>query len=978
MARSFSRYSLPTYVAALFLTLLLIFAGVLITWEYQATKNMLLSATATLFDRIGGEVRAAVRATFSPARRATSLIATTSLVEASTLEARLRGLPTLVQALRSQDDLAAAYIGYDDGDFFLVRPFVPGGRFERTLTAPEGTSFLVESMSHEETGPHVGRYLYLDDHLRVLANRLMPDYQFDPRPRPWYQAAHASDAVQVTDPYMFFTTREIGVTVAKRNGDGHAVVAVDLGLRALRDILRDARPTAGAELMIFNRTGEVIAEAELGHRPAVDELGAPVLQKAAAVASPILASLATNGDREKGRVRAVEDADGNAWQGYVAPLKEPGTPLFLAVAVPQAQLLTEARRIRNEGLLIALLVLAAAVPATFVVSRLASRPLKALTAEARAVQTLRFDEPVAVRSAIAEIDTLAGAMGAMKSTISQLLSIGAVLANERNFDRLIGRILEETIRIASARGGVIYLAEPEGRLSGALSRWDGEVREYRPDDLDPASACDHPAIRAASEGSLRMMTTVEDLARWYPRSEHKKALATYAVPLKNRQEQLVGVLLLAQDADAFSAAGHEDVMALVEAVSGTAAVALESQRLLLEQKRLLEAFIQLVAGAIDAKSPYTGGHCQRVPELTKMLARAAERMTEGPFKDFSLSEEEWEELHIAAWLHDCGKVTTPEYVVDKATKLETVYDRLHEVRMRFELIKCQAEVGYWKGVADGGAVAEGADRAAGLAELEALWRTLDEEFAFVARCNEGGESMAQKDLVRLREIAKRQWTRTLDDRIGLSHEEQERKARTPALPLPVHEPLLADRPEHIFEREARHHIAEDNPWGFKLHVPKHLYNRGELHNLSVFRGTLTPEDRYKINEHMVETIRMLSSLPLPRSLRNVVEIACGHHEKMDGTGYPRRLKRDEMSWAARMMAIADIFEALTAVDRPYKRGKTLSESFAIMAQMRDGAHIDPDVFELFLKGGVYREYAERFLAPEQIDAVEPETFLHAG
>ncbi|HUI18554.1 MAG TPA: HD domain-containing phosphohydrolase [Alphaproteobacteria bacterium] len=972
MARTFSRYSLPTYVAALFLTLLLIFAGVLITWEYQATKNMLLSATTTLFDRIGGEVRSAVRATFSPARRATSLIATTSLVEGSTLEARMRGLPILVQALRTQTDLAAAYVGYDDGDFFLVRPFVPGGRVERTLAAPEGTSFFVQSMSHEETGPHVGRYLYLDDRLRILANRLAPDYEFDPRPRPWYQAAHASDAVQVTDPYMFFTTREIGVTVAKRSEDGHAVVAVDLGLSALRDILRDARPTAGAELMIFNGTGEVIAQADPGHRPAVDELGAPVLQKAAEVAGPILASLAKNSDQEKGRVRAVEDADGNAWQGYVAPLKEPGTPLFLAVAVPQAQLLTEARRIRNEGLLIALLVLAAAVPATFVVSRLASRPLKALTAEAHAVQTLRFDEPVAVRSAIAEIDTLAGAMGAMKSTISQLLSIGAVLANERSFDRLIGRILEETIRIASARGGVIYLAEPEGKLSGALSRWDGVVRERRPDDIDPAQASDHPAIRAAREGSLRIMLTPADLARWYPRFEHRTTLATYIVPLKNRQAQLVGVLLLAQDADTFSEAGHEDVMALVEAVSGTAAVALESQRLLLEQKRLLEAFIQLVAGAIDAKSPYTGGHCQRVPELTKMLARAAERMTEGPFKDFALSEEEWEELHIAAWLHDCGKVTTPEYVVDKATKLETVYDRLHEVRMRFEVIKCQAEAAYWK------SVAEGEDRAAGLAELQALWRTLDEEFAFVARCNEGGESMAQKDLVRLREIAKRQWTRTLDDRIGLSHEEQERKARTPALPLPVREPLLADRPEHIFEREARHHIAEDNPWGFKLHVPKHLYNRGELHNLSVFRGTLTPEDRYKINEHMVETIRMLSSLPLPRTLRNVVEIACGHHEKMDGTGYPRRLKRDEMSWAARMMAIADIFEALTAVDRPYKRGKTLSESFAIMAQMRDSAHIDPDVFELFLKGGVYREYAERFLAPEQIDAVEPEKFLRAG
>ena len=314
------------------------------------------------------------------------------------------------------------------------------------------------------------------------------------------------------------------------------------------------------------------------------------------------------------------------------------------------------------------------------------------------------------------------------------------------------------------------------------------------------------------------MLTPEDLARWYPRFEHRVLLASYVVPLTNRQQQVVGVLLLAQDADAMSAALHEDVMALVEAVSGTAAVAIESQRLLLEQKRLLQSFIELVAGAIDAKSPYTGGHCQRVPELTKMLARAAERAKDGPFKDFALSEDQWEELHIAAWLHDCGKVTTPEYVVDKATKLETVYDRLHEVRMRFEVIKREAEAASWK------AISGGAERAAALAGLERLWRTLDEEFAFVARSNEGGEFMAKEDVERLKKIAERRWTRTLDDRIGLSHEEKARKARSPAPALPVSEPLLADRPEHIFEREERDRIAADNPWGFKLAVPKYLYN----------------------------------------------------------------------------------------------------------------------------------------------------------
>ena len=972
MTRSIGRYSLPTYVAALFLALLVIFAGVLITWEYFATRSMLLSASAALFDRIGAQVRAAVRATYNPARRTTGLLAATELAGASTLDQRLRRLPLLVQTLRSQGDLAAAYMGYDSGDFFLLRPFSAGAEAAPDGKAPDGTAYLAQSMDHDASGARRGRFLYFDADSKLLADRLVPGYQFDPRTRPWYRSAAASDALQVTDPYEFFTTREVGVTVAKRSPDGHAVAAVDLNLKALADALRDTRPASSAQLMIFNDKAEVIAATGPGAATGMSAPSAPVPPKVAELGNPILIGLARESIAEAGRMHAVEDPEGHTWLGYVAPLKEPGTPLFLAVAVPRALLLTEARRIRNEGLLIALLALAAAVPATFLLARLASRPLKSLTAEARAVQALHFDEPVAVRSSITEIDTLATAMEAMKSTIRQLLSIGAVLANERRFERLIDRILEETVRIASARGGVIYLAEDEGRLSGALSRWDGQVGERRPDDIDPEKAADHPAMRAQREGSLRIVLTPEDLERWYPRFQYRATLAAYVVPLKNRLAHVVGVLLLAQDADAMRGAGHEEVMALIEAVSGTAAVAIETQRLLLEQKQLLAAFIELVASAIDSKSPYTGGHCQRVPELTKMLARAAERATEGPFKDFSLSEDDWEELHIAAWLHDCGKVTTPEYVVDKATKLETVYDRLHEVRMRFEVVKREAEAACWK------AIAEGAEGRAALAGLEALWRTLDEEFAFVARCNQGGEFMAREDVERLKKIAERRWTRTLDDRIGLSHEEQARKERTPPAALPASEPLLADRPEHVFERGERDRIAEDNPWGFKLSVPKHLYNRGELYNLSVSRGTLTEEDRYKINEHMVETIRMLSSLPLPRTLRNVVEIACGHHEKMDGTGYPRRLKRDEMSWTARMMAIADIFEALTAADRPYKRAKSLSESLAIMAQMRNAAHIDPDVFELFLKGAVYREYAERFLEPEQIDEIDPEKYLRAG
>ena len=288
--------------------------------------------------------------------------------------------------------------------------------------------------------------------------------------------------------------------------------------------------------------------------------------------------------------------------------------------------------------------------------------------------------------------------------------------------------------------------------------------------------------------------------------------------------------------------------------------------------------------------------------------------------------------------------------------------------MRFEVLKRDAEIACLK------AISAGEPEDAARTKLSAELAQLDDDFAFVATCNEGGEFMEPEKQERLKSIAARTWLRTLDDRAGISHEEKQRKERTPAPELPIVEPLLADKPEHVFERQARDRIAEDNPWGFKMRVPELLYNKGELYNLGIARGTLAEEERYKINEHIVQTLIMLSQLPFPKHLRQVPEIAAGHHEKMDGTGYPKRLRGEDMSQLARMMAVADIFEALTAVDRPYKKGKTLSEAIKIMAKMRDEQHIDPDLFDLFLHSGVYREYAERFLRPEQIDTVDIEAF----
>ena len=229
--------------------------------------------------------------------------------------------------------------------------------------------------------------------------------------------------------------------------------------------------------------------------------------------------------------------------------------------------------------------------------------------------------------------------------------------------------------------------------------------------------------------------------------------------------------------------------------------------------------------------------------------------------------------------------------------------------------------------------------------------------------------MADEKIERLERIASTTWVRYLDDRIGISKDEALLKNSSPVPSLPVVEPLLADKPEHIVPRPQPAAFM-DNGFGFKMAIPENQYNLGELYNLSIRKGTLSPEDRFKINEHIIQTIIMLAKLDFPEYLQQVPEFAGAHHETMDGTGYPRGLRKEEMSVQARIIAIADIFEALTAADRPYKTPKTVNEALGIMSRMRDDAHIDADLFDLFLEGRVFEKYARQYLAPEQLGVVD--------
>lgn len=389
-----------------------------------------------------------------------------------------------------------------------------------------------------------------------------------------------------------------------------------------------------------------------------------------------------------------------------------------------------------------------------------------------------------------------------------------------------------------------------------------------------------------------------------------------------------------------------------------------------EQTNLIDSFIKILAEAIDSKSPYTGGHCKRVPELAISLAKVASESTNEKLAEFNFStQEQWREFKIAAWLHDCGKIVMPEYVVDKATKLETIYNRIHEIRTRFEVLYRDATIEYYEQL-----LQSPQNKTQLEEELKQKYKKLTLDFEFIANCNVGGEFMEQSTIDRLEEIAKITWLRNFDNRLGLSHEELRRMENKEDF-VPVIENLLQDKTEQIIYRFRKIDLDEYKRFGFKMDVPKYERNLGEFYNLSIKKGTLTKEERFKINEHIIITIKMLENIPFTKNLKNVPEYAGSHHETMIGTGYPRKLVKAEISIPARIMAIADIFEALTAADRPYKKAKTLSESIKIMSFMRDDEHIDNDLFEIFLTSGVYKEYAKNFLLDEQIDEVDISKYL---
>jgi HD-GYP domain-containing protein (c-di-GMP phosphodiesterase class II) len=905
----------------------------------------------------------------------------------------------MTETLRLHPGLYSLYVGCQDSRFIQIIHAADDSRILATHQAPQGTEFILRAIPPlTAPGGREERWTFLDAYGKAVGYRVNPSPDYRPELRPWFSGAAASGGASVlTLPYIFNSLKEPGITASREASPG-IIVGVDITLTDLEGFLESLSLSPGTGLLLLDSQDRV-----LGANAALERwLGSdlPPLSDVRELPVPRLRLLFESSESAMGKAdsRELERETWLFWNRRWTTAG--GTDYRLFTLSPLSDFMDGLDLMQRRIILSSVVLLVLLFPLVLLGSRSLSRFLEILAEDAVRIANFNFDGETPRGTVILEFDQLTNAFLLMKQTVKartealtvsmtkleRIIQLGITMSVEKDSERLLELILRGAKEISHADGGSLYLKGAGQALdfkivlndtlnivqggTSAVSIVMPPVPLYRngePNYNNVVTCAYHTGRTIAIDDAYQDpdfdfsgTKAFDDLNRY-----HSTSFLT--VPLKVQGGEIIGALQLINSLDPVTGEVvpfSRDIQGFVEALSAEAAVVLSNRNLEEAQLRLFDALIQLIAGAIDTKSPYTGGHCARVPELAMMLADEAERTDTGPLANFRFSTpEDRRAFRIGAWLHDCGKVTTPEFVVDKAVKLETMYNRIHEIRTRFEILIRDAAIEEKK------AVIAGMDPNEAAEIRQRKVRELADDFAFVAECNIGTENMDQEDIERLHAIGQRRWFRNLDPSLGLSWEEQERFRRSGGITSPGWEPLLADRPEHIIPLPSKQRRVYDSN-RFILPQPNCLYNRGEIYNLSIRYGTLTEEERFKINEHIMQTIVMIERLPLPESLSNVPEYAGTHHETLAGTGYPRGLKRQVLSIPSRIMAIADIFEALTASDRPYKKAKPLSEAVRILHQFKERGLIDPDLFNLFLTSGIYRRYGERYCSSEQLDDVD--------
>lgn len=929
-------------IATVVVSAMVLLAAVILSLGWRDVRLSLLGTAGLKAHDAGQLITEKARRLLEPSQATLRQLAFDSIADAKTLDQRIARLHVMADELTANELVASVFVGYADGSFLLIRPLEQldmRTRFE----APPRANFMVQSRTRNKAGKLESEFLYFNAQNKLLSRHSKPEYDFDPRTRGWYQSALTTSYSVLSPPYAFFTTRQVGLTLSQASRSGGAVFGIDVVLDDLSASLGKMRMTANTQLALVNDKDEVLAYPDM-QRVLIDQGNSFAFKTVHQLDNPYLKELVAANPNE-GQAEVFQ-AGNEEMLGVILPFNVwQGQGMRLLVVAPVDELLGPLKAQRMKLIWLVLGLVAVMLPMGWFAGAAVGRSLDRLSVFAQCIARFDFANLRPVPTFVREVNQLSGVMTDMSQTIQNFLMLSQKMATEPQVERMLDEVLTQLVVATRCNAGAVYLWNAESEAMQLVAEEGASVAQFLPEFAYLSSRSSRTGPRPIDP-----------------------SLSQMEVELRGRSGQLQGLLVLAHQVDG----QHTDPAFLdfTHKLSGMLAVSIETRQLMDAQKKLLEAIIRLMADAIDAKSPYTGGHCERVPQLATMMVDRMTADTQGPYQSFSLSEEERYEFHLGAWLHDCGKVTSPEYIVDKATKLEVIYNRIHEVRTRFEVLWRDADIAHLQ------RLAAGSDAAGSQATLEQQHQQLQSDFAFVAQCNVGSEFMAEESLARLTAISTKTWQRNFDNRLGLAPEEASRfpRDRPQDALLPVTEFLLANRPEHIVPWGERKPAVEKgdprNIHGFDMKLPATQQNMGELYNLSINRGTLTAEDRFKINDHIVQTYTMLKGLPWPAQLARVPEIAATHHEKLDGQGYPRKLPAERLTVLDRVMSIVDVFEALTAADRPYKAPKTLDESFRIMAQMCSKQHLDTELFRYFLHSGLWRTFADGFMKPEQCGEVD--------
>ncbi|PKG82739.1 chemotaxis protein [Colwellia sp. 75C3] len=962
------KLSLTSYVSLAFIFFLFISAGTLVAVNYYRMSVFAFEETLQQFDRAIKLEAQSIRKHLTPVYFRLKL---QTNVDKWQYFSAYQNNTTLLFELANYiaiDPLSiAVHVGFKNGNFVSVKKLL--NEFDRQqYQAPSDAHFAFEVLEYFPNGESKSTRNFLNFQLEVIGSTIVGNSTYEIFNRPWYVKGLNAKEISVVAPYQEYQEQHRMISLVLSDREAKVVHAVDINVLALAELMKLSNVTDSDVQIILSTENEILAHQRSGdfHLDSVNDpaIGFSAQDKRA------IKNFAKSHLNQVGLSEVY--LSGELWMAKIAllnPIDKASTKLF--IATPKAKVITSVKESLFDELLISCLIILLFIPFTWLFSGVIVRPVHRLLKNTHKLAGLQFSQVSSGDSFIEELNELEQDMLAVSNSLQNTFSIINMLAKEKNMKVLAEKICSQACEMLKADAALIFLTDKdtEGKLLPCFA-WGHKaslaIEQFSPIDLSQELMVN---VESFLQGKVQFSSLSSSIKESLIQGEiYQQSDRPYSLflPLIDRDEKINGLLGFSFTED-LSLFEREQYSGIATALSKYISVAIEGSELFESQKELMKSFIQLIAGAIDIKSPYTGAHCQRVPTLTMMLAEEATKSKKTSLKDFTLTHEQWGELKISAWLHDCGKVTTPENVVDKATKLEAIYNRVHEVRMRFEVLRRDAQVQSLQ------QIIAGENQVIAQQYLAKEMLALEDDFAFIAQCNLGEEMMSAQAVDRINQISQRKWLRYFDDSLGLSSAEKERMPAT-KVQLPVEEFLLADKDEHCIEHIASHLPAESDST-FTMEIPEYRFNLGEVNNLSITRGTINNEERYIINHHIVQTIEMLEQLPFPENLKRVPEIAGAHHEQLNGKGYPKGLKGDEISIESRILTIADIFEALTASDRPYKTAKTLSQSIAILDHMRKTEHIDNDLFELFLSSGVYTDYANKFLSKDQIDTVDINQYL---